>query len=201
MNKNKVLPIAFLLMISLQGCVIRINDDGYRDVKLEDQRLISNFTMDDLDKTMVYESKEDIHFQIIKGDDFREVVKKNDKVWIYVWASWCKPCIEKFPKIIEIAEKNEDLVVLLVSQNYDLDNLQNHLFNSNYNKVPYILDSTSYGRKTAAKMRNLQEDLCPTCEFSDGFPQNYIYYKGKNLQIYKGGLVEDAELKDLGIRL
>lgn len=40
---------------------------------------------------------------------------KNKIVIMNFWASWCAPCIEEVPSLVELSKKNKDIVVLAVS--------------------------------------------------------------------------------------
>ena len=197
--KNKGIKISILLIIiGLQSCVIRINDDGSREVTSHER--ISKFELKDLGKTKKYESEGTIQFQVIKGEDIKKARTGNKKTWVYVWGSWCKPCIDKIPKLIEIGNKNKDLNILLVSEDYKIETLQKILFKNNYDKIPYILDSETYGTNTREKAKKLNQELCEGCEFEAGFPQNYLFNEKENVEFYKSGKLENTELNKAGIK-
>ncbi|MDZ7660185.1 TlpA disulfide reductase family protein [Fodinibius sp.] len=56
------------------------------------------------------------------GDEIQKVINsyKGDKaVLVNVWATWCAPCIEEFPYIVELQQKYEDeLQVVFVSADF-----------------------------------------------------------------------------------
>ncbi|WP_176466166.1 TlpA family protein disulfide reductase [Aliifodinibius salipaludis] len=58
----------------------------------------------------------------VSANDIQEVISsyKGDKaVLINVWATWCAPCIEEFPHIVELQQKYEDdLHVVFVSADF-----------------------------------------------------------------------------------
>lgn len=58
----------------------------------------------------------------ISGDELEEVINsyEDDKaVLVNVWATWCGPCIEEFPHIVDLQQKYEDkLQVIFVSADF-----------------------------------------------------------------------------------
>lgn len=58
----------------------------------------------------------------VDGEELSEVIEsyKGEKaVLINVWATWCAPCIEEFPDIVEIQRKYEDqLRVIFISADF-----------------------------------------------------------------------------------
>lgn len=197
MKLQKTLCALFIISL-LQSCVIRINDDGSRDLK--DPSAISAFELKDFGKNKKYSSEAAIQFQIINGEDMNSIINESTQTWIYLWGSWCKPCIEKLPSIIEMDKKNKDVDILLVSEDYATATLQKILFGNDYNKVPYILDSEGYGTSTSKKAKILNQELCPECEFENGFPQNYLYQNAA-MQLYKIGALEDEDFQKAGIKV
>ncbi len=47
----------------------------------------------------------------LNKDNFEEVIKKNEKVVIDFWASWCMPCIMMSPIYENLAEKYKNQIV------------------------------------------------------------------------------------------
>lgn len=190
--------IALFTICLFQSCVIRISDDGSRDVK--DPSAISAFDIKDFGKNKKYQSEADILFQEINGSNMVQINNQSKKTWIYLWGSWCKPCIEKLPSMIAIDKMNKDLDIILVSEDYAIAPLQKILFKNGYDKTPYLLESKSYGTSTIKKVKMLNQELCPECEFESGFPQNYLY-QNTSMELYKIGALEDADFQKIGIKV
>ncbi|MCD8563106.1 MAG: TlpA family protein disulfide reductase [Alphaproteobacteria bacterium] len=58
----------------------------------------------------------DRHGKSFKLSDF-----KGKKVILNFWASWCAPCVEEFPRLLELAQKNEkDTVLLALSSDFEV---------------------------------------------------------------------------------
>lgn len=58
----------------------------------------------------------------VKGEEIQNVIAsyKGDKaVLVNVWATWCVPCVEEFPEIVEIQRKYPDkLQVIFISADF-----------------------------------------------------------------------------------
>jgi len=182
----------------MQSCVITINDDGS---KLErNKKFVSEFDINDLGETKSYKTKDDIRFQTITGANIQEVISKEQKTWVYVWGSWCSPCIEKLPRIVELDALNPDMTILLISEDYHIESLQNLLFKNQYSKVPYLLDSETYGDRTREKIKILQKELGGGLEFEHGFPQNY-FFNNEEIVLYEIGALSDEDYQKCNIKL
>ena len=199
MRNSRILLLIVLVSTFLaQSCLqIQFNDDGARDLKNSDG--LSSFKLEDVGAAQKYDSKESIEFQVVKGEDLQAIRSAKNKTWIYVWGSWCTPCIEKLPKLIEMDNNDPSLNIVLVAEDYRLSTLQKILYANNYNKIPYILDSETYGSNTKVKAKKLNQELCIDCLYEEGFPQNYIYNADKGIELYRVGAVDSKELNKLGI--
>ncbi len=199
--KNLLYTLLVITGVSLtQSCItIRINDDGSRDLKENETAAIVPFNLTDVGQVKEYASQEQIQFQEVNAEDLKEIKKLSKKTWIYLWGSWCKPCIAKLPKLIELDKKDDSLNIIFVSEDYYITELQRLLHSNNYNKTPYLLDSKIYGSDKSAKPRQLKEEFLPEVNFDPGFPQNYVFNRTMNSQIYKAGLIEEIELQKIDI--
>ncbi|MGZ3690566.1 MAG: TlpA family protein disulfide reductase [Pseudobdellovibrio sp.] len=67
--------------------------------------------------------------------------KASDKVIVHLWASWCGPCVNEVPDLIEYSKKNPDVKFVIVSLDDYKDDIEKFLksfpdFNSkNYFKI------------------------------------------------------------------
>jgi len=193
---NKVLFLMAIFFLSYSCSSIRVNDDGSRYYSHSN---IKAFDIKDLNTVFDYKSQEKISFQSVNGTNLGKAVKENSLTWIFVWGDWCRPCIEKLPKMIDIARNNPHLKIVLVAEGYRTGSLQKILFEAEYKGMPYILDSEVYGTNTKQKVKKLNGDLCPTCEFQPAFPQNYIFKEDGTLLLYHGGGIDSSKLVELNL--
>ena len=66
----------------------------------------------------------DLEVKVVSANELFTDIKKNNSsrtVLINVWSTWCLPCIEEFPYIVDLQKKykNEDLSVVFVSADWD----------------------------------------------------------------------------------
>lgn len=199
MNVKSILFLMLIFLI-INGCItIQVSSDNSKES--QDSEQLSTFDLADVGKKVNYKAATDINFQIINGADLLNAKAASKKTWIYLWGSWCKPCIEKMPTMMEIARKNKDLNILFVSEDYRISGLQKILFENNFDGIPYILDADTYGTRTKEKSKKLHAEIFSELEFIPGFPKNYIYNSKKEAKLFKIGLIEQDELKRLGIKL
>lgn len=111
----------------------------------------------------------------IKGNALSNVVIVN------FWASWCQPCLEEFPSLVELRNSfnEKDLSILAISSDKE--------------------DSEKELKKVISKF-NLNFDIVP---FSDGkiiddfmiqaIPITIVFAKGKVQKIYNGGVDFNSE--------
>ena len=68
----------------------------------------------------------DFAFAALDGSEYRLSTFRGKPVILNFWASWCAPCLVEFPKLIELA-KREDLFWLAVSVDSDKAELDRFL--------------------------------------------------------------------------
>ena len=65
----------------------------------------------------------------------------SDKIIVHLWASWCGPCVNEVPDLVEFSKKNPDVKLIIVSLDDYKDDIEKFLksfpdFNSkNYFKI------------------------------------------------------------------
>ena len=120
-------------------------------------------------------------FVEIKSQGILEEIRKHPFTLINIWATWCEPCKEEFPILLELREKylNEGLNVLLVSAD----------FASQKNEALEFLNAQGVGFRTYHKD---EEDtqfintLYP--QWSGAIPATLIFNQaGQLLEHWQGG--------------
>lgn len=59
-----------------------------------------------------YQKAPDFSYKDIKGVSGRLYEHEDKIILIHFWATWCAPCLVEFPKIVELAEKFQDRLVV-----------------------------------------------------------------------------------------
>lgn len=56
------------------------------------------------------------------------------------WASWCPPCLEEFPSLIELQREMPNIVLLAISFDQDANAYQQYLVDNHITGITTILD-------------------------------------------------------------
>jgi len=66
--------------------------------------------------------------------------KGNEAVLLNVWATWCEPCVEEFPMIVELGDKYSDVSVYFVSVDFadEQDKVKDFLIDHHVSGLSYI---------------------------------------------------------------
>lgn len=65
------------------------------------------------------EEATDFTLKTIDGKDFSFLSQKGKVIVLDFWASWCAPCREEFPFLVELANQNKDNTFSIVAVNID----------------------------------------------------------------------------------
>lgn len=75
--------------------------------------------------------------QTIRLADYRGKV-----VVLNFWASWCPPCLEEFPSLIDLQRRMPNIVVLAVSFDEDADAYRQYLIDNHIAGITTVLDTS-----------------------------------------------------------
>ena len=112
--------------------------------------------------------------KVVSASELFDDVQKNnssDLILVNVWSTWCIPCIEEFPYIVDLESKYkpEDLDVIFVSTDWDENSVEVQEFLSKENV---------FGRHYRKKEGNDQEFINELCSFWSGvLPFTVVYDK------------------------
>ena len=108
---------------------------------------------------------------VISQEKLSKIISDRDGkiLFINVWATWCKPCVEEFPDLVRLYnnyEKNIDFVSLSVDQLSDKESLViPFLKEQNANFPAYLVDE----QKTEEFINQLNK------EWSGAVPASFVY--------------------------
>lgn len=116
----------------------------------EDIVTVSKSTPSDTFHTFPYRIPELVRTTINEtGLDFRELTKHNKLIFFEFWGTWCKPCVEQIPDLIDLNEKFDDkLLIVGINSNDDLLDLKSYVTKRNMNWIQIQMDeelSKSFG--------------------------------------------------------
>ncbi|HMO14076.1 MAG TPA: TlpA disulfide reductase family protein [Pirellulaceae bacterium] len=69
----------------------------------------------------IRESRISLELESADGPSFDEWLQQQNGKWVVIdfWATWCPPCVEKFPKFVTLSRKFVDQEVLFASFSMD----------------------------------------------------------------------------------
>jgi hypothetical protein len=67
-------------------------DDGSKKLTKSDSSHILPFSIENYGKSMEYNSKEDINFELINSQQLKQICGKNVYTWVFIQSSWCGAC-------------------------------------------------------------------------------------------------------------
>lgn len=106
---NKILSLAAILCL--------VTSSLFAQNKPAPEYLLQqNFPDSVLQMTFLAQNGETVSFQEILDD------KKGQKVFVDIWASWCKDCLAGLPGITELQEQTEDVSYVFLSVDRGEDN-------------------------------------------------------------------------------
>jgi hypothetical protein len=183
--KTPVFITVIVMICFLDSCITirsRKVDDGTMSLTKEDSTLIFPFDLSVFNQKESAATVKDIHFRTMDADNLHAVIPQKKYTWLLIGASWC-PISEKALKVYSrlITEYPEDSIQLIfLSQDMNLKILQQEIFESDYNRTPFLMDAKKYGTDEVFKQEKFIR------EFNKQIPRDY----------FKGGGVPCSVLFD-----
>ncbi len=76
---------------------------------------------------VVYEKFPDFVFTDLNGQKYETKNFHGKIIVLNFWATWCAPCVIEFPKLVQLAKNNRDIVVIALSSDIDDEKIQHFL--------------------------------------------------------------------------
>lgn len=176
--------LIFLISLIFFSCGIisfEINENGYRSLPAKDKALFKPF--DAAIVTQQVDNLEDLQVYEINSQHVKAYSKQHKYLWVHLWRPYCKADYCTNIKFFSDAIANypdEDIEVMLVSENYDLPQIKEVVKNSPYDKPIFVMDGGWFGSKTRANKKQFLAEI----------------NNNENLQVENNGLWDDYLFKD-----
>lgn len=115
---------------------------------------------------------------------FASILKKYEgkTIFIEVWASWCKDCLEGMPKVKELQQQNKDVVYLFLSLDKSIESWKKGIKKYEVQGEHYFMQSGWKGN--FGKFLNL-----------DWIPRYLVVDQNQNIILYKATKATDENIK------
>ncbi len=117
-----------------------------------------------------------------------EIRRSKTPVVVNVWATWCRPCVEEFPEVLEFARKHQsEAKVMLVSAD----------FPSRKKLVEKFLKEQGVAFRTYLKQGSDEAFVATLSpQWSGALPATFVFAPGGKLVVWFERKVTRAELED-----
>lgn len=172
--------------LALAGCVI---NPRFSNLSAEEQRKLTPLALpanvaSSPASVAKIESAKDVQVYMLDAQKLLQLIDASDKQFFYVnlYTSYCRPCIEEFPAIMQLAEANKQRmeVYLVNPQSWvELDEAKKFLFSHQVTMPTYVLDLKKYGEEfqSVARYRKFKEELYAGHPEIEAFPTHLILNK------------------------
>jgi thiol-disulfide isomerase/thioredoxin len=131
----------------------------------------------------------------IDASELDSIIKNSNKNYtlVYIYAYWCRPCVEKAPKIIELAKNNNQLDLIFVNTDKPNDylNTKKYLESIDFSYHSYTA-SEDYGNGRNKRLGNFIDAICPSCRSKDMGYSSCILYDNQGKVVFSS----TYEMKD-----
>jgi thiol-disulfide isomerase/thioredoxin len=131
-----------------------------------------------------------------------DITKENQYTLIYFGATWCHPCVQKLPEILQLSKKHPNVKFLTVLDPSSSDqNIQKVFENIQYNdSIIYRLDGQVYKYRINKNIKIFTREICPMCfkEIKDDLRLSafYLFNKKGEMLFYNKQYEDISEVAD-----
>lgn len=119
MKKHVWLNVGVLVVIACIGYVVTLMLDhgNHTESGQTSVRQVPISVIQEIEGTDI----KDFTFSKMNGRSYALSQFSGQKILLNFWASWCLPCLEEFPVLIELARENPELILVAVSSDMTED--------------------------------------------------------------------------------
>ncbi len=183
----------FITILSLPSCLIRINDNGYRDLHKDQVRSLKPFLLDETDA--LRNQATELSLVEITGPDIIKCFQKYPYTVVYLWRPYCKATSCKplfYYELIDRKFRDKGVKLLMVSETYQYELIKRNAEKSTYDRDLYVMKDAEYGHKPKAGQKKIEREIAPSYT-KDGpidVAEQYFIFK-KNDLVYHGYEISD----------
>lgn len=133
------------MVLAFTSC-IAINENNYRLLRQNQMKYIQVYSIDLVGDTGV--NKNECYIYEINCPDIKEVTRHYSYTWIHLWRPYCKGDICQNIKALEYSAdkfKTNGFALLLVSETYDLKEIQEIVRQSAFSYPVFVLEDRYFG--------------------------------------------------------
>lgn len=128
-------------------------------------------------------SKNRKSYIVAEDKNINSLLVNNEKTVVVFWATWCKFCVEEADELNSFIIENKDIPVIIVSHDYEKENLDNYLNEKKYNWY-FIFDAE----------KSIREGIDSG---ATGIPSTYILNKNGEIEAYHKGKLNKEQFEKL----
>jgi len=150
----------FLLGLCTSCGIIEINLNNYRHLSEQDfksikafDQAVTNQEIDNSNGLIVYE---------ITSDDVKQITQQHRYTWVSIWAPYCgnEACknIKAYAEVMN-QYKMQNISVLLISNGYFMEEINEAIKYSGFTKPVYVMKSAYFGEQMGKSFRKFANDM------------------------------------------
>lgn len=186
----------FLFLFSSCGVII-INENNYRSLKVSEKRNIKPYKDNILYSNLAIE--QDNYIYEINTNDIKTYLKKQKYTWIHLWRPFCSTdyCQNiNYFSVLEDKYKKKELRLLLISETYDINIINNIVKENKYNKQIYVLQDAYYGHKIMKTRKKFIKEINNNNLKMSKYGFDNYFFKDTIL-IYSGNIINKEIIDSL----
>jgi hypothetical protein len=182
--------IILILMVALSSCiVIRIGENNYRDLTVDEKSHVLSFDSTLLSKKVTHSP---MYLYEINMENIKSVLKNSKYTWIHHWVPYCSNDFCKNISVFEdISNQHTEIQFIMVSTTYEFKEIEETVERSSFNLPIFVLKDSTYGhklKKAHAKFENEVKMLPQRINENSYFAGDFLF-KNDTL-IYTGAGLE-----------